>query len=155
MFIDLFTPSGVLIKDLACNEVTLPLASGEVTILTNHEKFLGILGTGIVHIKPDPQAQSQTSSQTQTDQKAQGKGQQIIRVVVTHGLCKIDDNKIILLATTAEASGDVNLDRAKIALKKSQDQLAQSQQLDSQQIIKYQRKLARAEARIRMAYLRE
>lgn len=147
MFIDLFTPSGVLIKDLACKEVTLPLASGEVTILANHEKFLGILGTGILHIQPE--------ALNDGDQTAQAKSRQTIRMVVTHGLCKIDDNRITLLATTAEASGEVDLDRAKIALKKSQDQLAQIQQLDSQQIIKYQRKLARAEARIRMAYLRE
>lgn len=132
--VDLLTPSGTIIKNFQGDEVKVPLLSGEIGVFIGHENLVGQLGVGIVEVKTN------------------GK---IVRFFVSHGICKIENNKVLLLSTTSEPEEKIDLDRAKAALKLSQTKLAQSDQLTQEEIIKFQRKLDRAQARIQLAYIRQ
>lgn len=132
--VDLLTPSGTIIKNYAGDEVKVPLLSGEIGVLTGHENLVGQLGTGIVEIKT---------------------GAQISRFFVTHGICKVENNKVLILSTTSEPQEKIDFDRAKNALKVAQTKLASPEQLTQDELLKFQRKLERAQARIQVAYLRQ
>ena len=132
--VDLLTPSGTIVKNFQGDEVKVPLLSGEVGVLIGHENFVGQLGSGIAEVK--------TSTK-------------IFRFFVSHGICKIEDNKVLILSTTSEPEEKIDLDRAKNALKKAQAKLAQPEQLTQEELIKFQRKIDRAQARIQLAYLRK
>jgi len=132
--IDLFTPNGVLLKNLDADEVSVNLKSGEIGILPGHENFLGQLKTGIVSIRDLDK---------------------FYRFSVTHGVCKVENNRVTLLSTTSEPADKIDLSRAQIALKNAQDKLSNFSNLEEDELIKYQRKQDRAEARIRLAYLRQ
>ncbi len=132
--VDLLTPSGTIIKNFAGDEVKVPLLSGEIGVLTGHESLVGQLGSGIVEIK--------TASK-------------VYRFFVSHGICKVEENRVLLLSTTSEPEDKIDLDRAKNALKRAQAKLANPDQLSSEELIKYQRKLDRAQARIQLAYIRQ
>ena len=132
--IDLLTPSGVIIRNFPADEVKLPLLGGEVCVLTGHESLVGQLATGIVEAKS---------------------ANKFHRFFVSHGICKIEDNKVLILSTTSEPEDKIDLDRAKNALKLSQSKLGNASALSIEELAKYQRKLDRAQARIQIAYLRQ
>jgi F-type H+-transporting ATPase subunit epsilon len=132
--VDLLTPSGAIVKNFEADEVKVPLLSGEIGVLTGHENLVGQLGVGIVEVKSNDK---------------------ISRFFVSHGICKVEDNKVLLLSTTSEPEDKIDLDRAKNALKLAQTKLSQPDQLSQEEAIKYQRKLDRAQARIQLAYIRQ
>ena len=132
--IDLLTPSGTIVRNFHGDEVKVPLLSGEIGVLTGHENLVGQLGSGIVEVK--------TSAKT-------------YRFFVSHGICKVENNKVLLLSTTSEPEDKIDLDRAQNALKLAQSKLAAADQLSPEELIKYQRKLERAQARIQLAYIRQ
>jgi F-type H+-transporting ATPase subunit epsilon len=132
LVLDLFTPAGTIVKKLECDEVTLPLANGEANILVGHEKMLAQIGTGILTAKI---------------------GDKFFRFLITHGICKLENDIVTVLSTTSETADKIDLDRAQKALKTAQEKLADSD-LSTEDMVKFQRKLDRAEARIRLAYLR-
>ena len=132
--VDLLTPAGTIIKNFEGEEVKVPLLGGEIGVLTGHENLVGQLGVGIVEVKNS------------------GK---ISRFFVSHGICKVEENKVLLLSTTSEPEDKIDLDRAKNALKLAQSKLSHADQLTQDQITKYQRKLDRAQARIQLAYIRQ
>jgi F-type H+-transporting ATPase subunit epsilon len=132
--IDLLTPSGTIVKNFSGDEVKVPLLGGEVGILTGHENLVGQLGSGIVEVKT---------------------AAKVYRFFVSHGICKVEDNRVLLLSTTSEPEDKIDLDRAKNALKLAQTKLSNADQLSPEELIKYQRKLDRAQARIQLAYIRQ
>lgn len=132
--IDLLTPSGTIIKSFEGEDVKIPLISGEIGVLDGHENLVAQLGTGIVEIKT---------------------AQKVYRFFVSHGICKVEENRVLILSTTSEPEEKIDLDRAKNALKKAQSKLSQADQLTQEELIKFQRKLDRAQARIQLAYLRQ
>lgn len=131
--VDLLTPSGTIIKNFEGDEVKVPLLSGEIGVFNGHENLVGQLGSGIVEIK------------------SAGK---VYRFFVSHGICKVEENKVLLLSTTSEPEEKIDLDRAKNALKLAQTKLSNVDQISTEELIKYQRKLDRAQARIQLAYIR-
>ena len=49
--LNLFTPKGVVIKDLECNDIVIPTVRGEINILPEHTHILTELSTGILTAK--------------------------------------------------------------------------------------------------------
>ena len=70
---------------------------------------------------------------------------------ITTGVCKILDNKIIVLTNVSEESTDVDAERAKLALKNAEDKLKNTEGLSLEDIEKYRRKVERAKLRIQLA----
>lgn len=131
--LNLFTPKGAVIKDLECNDLVIPTIRGEINVLPEHTHILTELSTGLMTVK--------TSMGTR-------------HFSVTAGLCRVLKDTVTILSFTSEKSEDIDLDRAKAAKAKSVDRLSGKESLNDVDLIKFRRKLERAELRIRLANLK-
>ncbi len=134
MSLSLLTPSGVVIKDLACTSLLIPTVQGQVNLLEGHIQYLTQLSTGLIE------------AETEQNKKR--------HFTVSHGTCKVVGSEIVILSITAEKVEDIDLERAKAAKLKAEQKLAQWESLQEEEVIKYQRKLERAENRLKLGYLR-
>lgn len=131
--LNLFTPKGVVIKDLECDDLVIPTVRGEINILPEHTHILTELSTGIMAVK--------TSMGTR-------------RFSVTAGLCRVLKDTVTILAFTSEKAEDIDVDRAKNAKLKAIDRLSGKEPISDVDLIKFRRKLERAELRLRLANLK-
>ena len=131
--LNLFTPKGVVIKDLECSDIVIPTVRGEINILPEHTHILTELSTGIL-IAKTPMGNRHFS--------------------VTAGLCRVLQDTVTILSFTSERAEDIDLERAKSAKAKAQDRLSGKDNLTDVDLIKFRRKLERAELRLRLANLK-
>lgn len=131
--LNLYTPKGVVIRDLECNDIVIPTVRGEINILPEHTHILTELSTGILTAK--------TATGTR-------------HFSVTAGLCRVLADTVTILSFTSERAEDVDLERAKAAKAKAMDRLSGKESLTDVDLIKFRRKLERAEMRLRAANLR-
>jgi F-type H+-transporting ATPase subunit epsilon len=127
----LLTPNGTVVQSLECKELIIPTCRGEINVLPEHTHILTELSTGVMTV-------------TTTE------GKRIFHV--THGLCKVLKEEVSILAITSESADVIDVKRAEDAKKMAQEKLAGKDPLTDIQVIKFQRKLERAEARLRAAY---
>lgn len=132
--LNLFTPKGTVIRDLACSEITVPTVRGEINILPDHTHILTELGTGVLTAKT-------TDGQTR-------------HFSVTAGLCRVMQDAVTVLSFTSERPQDIDVERAKSAKAKAASRLAGETSLTDVDLIKFRRKLERADMRLRLANLR-
>jgi F-type H+-transporting ATPase subunit epsilon len=66
------------------------------------------------------------------------------------GVCKVLEDKIVILSNTAEESTDVDIERAKLALKNAEDHLKNTDGLSLEDVEKFQHKLELAKIRIQI-----
>jgi F-type H+-transporting ATPase subunit epsilon len=126
--LNLYTPSGVIVRGLECNDILIPTVRGEINILPEHTHFLTQLDTGILTAKNKDV---------------------VNKFSVTAGVCKILKDEITILSYTSEAYEKIDLDRAESALKRAEIKLSE-EAMDAEEQLKYQRKLARAKMRIEL-----
>jgi F-type H+-transporting ATPase subunit epsilon len=131
--LNLFTPTGVVVKGLECNDITIPTVRGEINILPEHTHILTELGTGILTAKTPTGAR---------------------HFSVTAGLCRVLADTVTILSFNSESAEKIDLERAKAAKSKAQDRLSGKESLTDVDLIKFRRKLERAEMRLRLANLR-
>ena len=131
--LNLFTPKGVVIKDLECNDIVIPTVRGEINILPEHTHILTELSTGVL-----------TAKTTMGPR----------HFSVTAGLCRVLKDTVTILSFTSERAEDVDLERARNAKIKAQDRLSGKENLTDVDLIKFRRKLERAELRLRLANLK-
>ena len=131
--LNLFTPKGVVIKDLECNDIVIPTVRGEINILPEHTHILTELSTGILTAKT-PNGVRHFS--------------------VTAGLCRVLKDTVTILSFTSEKAEDVDIERAKSAKAKAFDRLSGKESMGDVDLIKFRRKLERAELRVRLANLK-
>ncbi|HXH31855.1 MAG TPA: ATP synthase F1 subunit epsilon [Bacteriovoracaceae bacterium] len=131
--LNLFTPKGVVIKDLECTEITIPTVRGEINILPEHTHILTELSTGVMTAKTAMGAR---------------------HFSVTAGLCRILQETVTILSFTSERAETIDIERAKAAKSKAQDRLSGKEFLTDVDLIKFRRKLERAELRVRLANLK-
>lgn len=131
--LNLYTPKGVVIKDLECNDIVIPTVRGEINILPEHTHILTELSTGVLTAKT-PMGLRHFS--------------------VTAGLCRVLQDTVTILSFTSERAEDIDLERAKSAKSKAMDRLSGKENLTDVDLIKFRRKLERAELRLRLANLK-
>lgn len=131
--LNLFTPKGVVIRDLECNDIVIPTVRGEINILPEHTHILTELSTGIL-----------------TAKTANG----VRHFSVTAGLCRVLADTVTILSFTSERAEDVDIERAKSAKAKAMDRLSGKESLTDVDLLKFRRKLERSEMRLRAANLR-
>ena len=73
---------------------------------------------------------------------------------VTAGLCRVLKDTVTILSFTSERAEDIDMERAKSAKSKATDRLSGKVSLSDVDLIKFRRKLERAELRIRLANLK-
>jgi F-type H+-transporting ATPase subunit epsilon len=106
---------------------------GQINILPEHTHILTELSTGIMTVK--------TSMGTR-------------HFTVTAGLCRVLKDTVTILAFTSEKAEDVDIERAKSAKAKAMDRLSGKEPISDVDLIKFRRKLERAELRLRAANLK-
>ena len=132
--LNLFTPKGTVVKGLDCVEITVPTVRGEINILPDHTHILTELGTGVLTAKT-------------TDGSVR-------HFSVTAGLCRVMQDAVTILSFTSERPQDIDVERAKAAKAKAASRLAGEGNLSDVELIKFRRKLERADMRLRLGNLR-
>lgn len=131
--LNLYTPKGTIVRDLECNDIVIPTVRGEINILPEHTHILTELATGILTVK--------TTMGTR-------------HFSVTSGLCRVLKDTVTILSFTSERAEDIDLERAKAAKAKARDRLSGNESLTDVDLIKFRRKMERAELRLRLANLK-
>ena len=129
--LNIFTPQGVVVDGYSCDELTIPTETGMINVLKGHTHLISEIGTGIMTAKV---------------------GGQTRHFTLAGGLCKVLGDTVTLLAKTSETSDVIDQERAKSALAKAESRMKDGVQ--SAAVIKYQRKIERAKARIKAANLK-
>lgn len=104
------TPEKVVYKD-DVDSVTVPTEMGEITILPNHIPLISILKAGEIIIR---QKEEETT------------------VSVAGGFLEVLSTKVVVLADRAERSEEIDLERAKVAMKRATE-LREQKAVDSRE----------------------
>ncbi len=129
--VDILTPSKIVARNVPAESLIIPTIRGQINVLENHTHIVSKLDTGMMSVFGGPDYGDRHFS-------------------ISTGVCKILDNKITILANTSEESTDVNVERAKLALKNAEDKLKNTEGLSLEEVEKYQRKVERAKLRIQL-----
>lgn len=127
--ITIVTPRKTVVKNLAADELVMPAAKGEVTILPGHTPLLTTLGVGVIR----------TLSHSEN-----------INFLVTGGFAEVRSDQVLILGEKIEAATEIDLERAEKA-KAEVEQTVLNTVLGELEYAKYMKKLERAQKRVEMA----
>ena len=132
MFVlNIVTPTKKLVAGLEMEEVFVPAYKGELNILPGHAPLVSTLTEGVLKYR------LKDSSQLEA-------------VAISWGYVEITPTGVNILAETAESKEEIDISRAKEALKKAEASI-DSSTATPDDIEKYHHKRKRAEARIAVA----
>lgn len=130
--VDILTPEKVLARGIPAESLLIPTEGGQINVLKDHTHIVSKISPGVVSVY---------GSADDPDRY----------FAVTVGVCKILDNKVIVLTKTAEESHEVNTERAREALKIAEEKLSASDNMTDDELEKYRRKAERAKIRLQMS----
>jgi F-type H+-transporting ATPase subunit epsilon len=130
---EVVTPDKAVVSDVA-KMVVAPGAYGEFGVLPGHTTFLTTLQTGMIRYQE------------------QGGGERI--VFVNGGFAEVSLDTVTILAESAERRRDIDVERAKAAIKRAEQRLAEASRKEDIDFRRAQAALQRAIARIRVAETR-
>ncbi len=81
-------------------QATLPVVDGQVTILPNHRSYIAALKPGEIMLKD---------------------GEDEVSMAVSGGFIEFNNNELIVLADTAEAAAEIDLQRAEAARQRAEE----------------------------------
>lgn len=85
--VKLLNPNGRVLEDRAL-QVSVPMLDGEITVLTKHTRYVGLVGAGILSFH---------SAESGND----------VQVVVTGGFCQFANDMLTILADTTDRASDI------------------------------------------------
>lgn len=121
----LVTPTKKILNEAEVEEVTIPAFKGQLEILPGHSPLMTTLTTGIVSYIQNGETK---------------------KASVSWGYLEVINDKVIVLAETAETADDIDAERVQVAYDRALSMLDQ-EALSVDDIEKLQRKLKRAENR--------
>lgn len=124
----IITPEKTVYED-SVEQVTLPVADGEVTILPNHRSYIAALKAGEMMLK---------------------KNGEEIHLAVAGGFLEFNKNNLTVLADRAERAEEIDLQRAEAARKRAEE-LKKEKITDSAEYARVAALLEKEMARIRVA----
>ena len=130
--VDILTPSKIIAKSIPAESLLIPTIRGQINVLENHTHIVTKLSTGVLTVFGGPDYADRN-------------------FLVSNGVCKILENKITVLANTAEESTDVNVERAKLSLQNAEEKLKNTEGLSREEVDEYVQKAERARLRIQLA----
>ena len=104
MKLTLVTPEKRVVTDLEVEDLYIPAYRGELNILPGHAALITMLASGVLRYRPKSESQSRS-------------------VAVSWGYCEVDQDNVSILAETAEVAEEVDYERAKADMKKTQDKM--------------------------------
>lgn len=129
--VDILTPSKIIAKGIPAESLLIPTVRGQINVLEGHTHIVSKLATGVLSVFGGPDYADR-------------------HFALSSGVCKILENKVVILANTAEENTGVDVERAKLALKNAQDHLKDTEGLSQEEIEKYQQKVELAKIRIQI-----
>jgi F-type H+-transporting ATPase subunit epsilon len=130
--VDILTPSKIIAKGIEAESLLIPTTRGQINVLENHTHIVTKLSNGVLTVFGGAAFADRNFA-------------------VSTGVCKILDNRIVVMANTAEESTDVNVERAKLSLKNAEEKLKNTEGLSLLEIDEYVQKAERAKLRIQLA----
>jgi len=129
--VDILTPSKIIAKGIPAESLLIPTVRGQINVLEGHTHIVSKLASGVLSVFGGPDYADR-------------------HFALSSGVCKILENKIVILTNTAEENTDVDVERAKLALKNTEDHLKNTEGLSPQDIEKYHLKAELAKIRIQV-----
>lgn len=129
--VDILSPNKSVARDIPAEALLIPTAAGQINVLPSHTHIVSKLETGKVSVFGGPDDPDRHFS-------------------VTSGICKVLENKIVILANTSEEDVEIDQERAKAALDNANEKLNHTA-LNDEDYVKYLRKRERAQLRLQMA----
>ena len=126
--VDIVTPNRRLVEGAKAISVKVPAVVGETEILVGHAEMLTLLETGVVTLQLDGQSRN---------------------FAISQGFAEVHNDRVLILAETAEESKEIDRERAKRAQKKAEEMLQSV--LSDEHFKKYQLKVQRALVRQRIS----
>lgn len=127
--VTIVTPKKTVVKNLSVDELVMPAAKGEVTILPGHTPLLTTIGVGVIR----------TLSHAEN-----------INFLVTGGFSEIRNDQVLILGEKIEAATEIDLERAEKA-RAEVEQTMLNTVLGELEYAKYTKKLERVQKRVEMA----
>jgi F-type H+-transporting ATPase subunit epsilon len=131
--LEVVTPDHAVVSD-EVQMVVAPGTYGEFGVLPGHTSFLTTLKTGMLRYKDT------------------GGSERL--VFINGGFAEVLPNKVTVLAESAERRRDIDVERAKAALKRAEERLAESSRKEDLDFRRARIALERAMARIKVAEMR-
>jgi F-type H+-transporting ATPase subunit epsilon len=126
--LQIITPERVVFEEGGVDSVTLPGVEGQLTVLPRHAPLMTALQPGELVLR---------------------KGGEEVEIAVSGGFLEVRDDKVRVLADTAERSEEIDAERAERARREAEEQLATRQgDID---VARVMAALERAQARVRVA----
>jgi F-type H+-transporting ATPase subunit epsilon len=125
--LQIITPERVLFEEEGVASVTITGSEGEMTILPSHAALMTELRPGPLLFR---------------------KGTDEVDVALSGGFLEVRDDKVVVLADTAERSDEIDQARAEEARRRAQTQLASRE--DNMDIAMVMAAMERAQARLRV-----
>jgi F-type H+-transporting ATPase subunit epsilon len=122
------TPERV-VYEADIDQVTLPTASGEITVLPNHIPLVSLLAAGELVIKI---------------------GEKIIPLAVAGGFVEVGKNKVVILADSADKVEEIDAARVEEARKRAEE-ILKTKKIDSEEYATFAGHLERELARLKVA----
>lgn len=129
--VDILTPSKIIAKGVLADSLLIPTVRGQINVLEDHTHIITKLAPGVLTVFGGADYPDRNFA-------------------LSEGACKVLENKVVILANTAEESVDVDVERAKLALKNAEDHLKNTEGLTLEEIEHYQGKAERAKIRIQV-----
>ena len=130
--VDILTPDKAIGKKIPAASLLIPTTEGQINVLPNHTHIIVQLATGQLSIFGGPEDGDRHFS-------------------VTHGICKVLNNHIVILSIASEENKDIDRVRAQRTLENAQAILAAPEKLSLWEIEKYRRKVERAKLRLQIS----
>lgn len=129
LLLEIVTPQGLVFSE-EIDEVTASGSEGEFGVLPGHVPFVTTLKIGMLTCKT---------------------GSEMKIFFVNGGYAEIGSDKVLILADSAERSDEIDIERAKAAMKRAEERLKKAEEVDFNRA---EASLERAVTRMQVAELR-
>lgn len=129
LILEIVTPQGLVFSE-EVDEVTASGSEGEFGVLPGHVPFVTTLKVGILVCK---------------------NGSESKYFFVNWGYAEVGPDKVMVLADSAERAEDIDIERAKAAMKRAEERLKKAEEID---FVRAESALERAVTRIQISEVR-
>jgi F-type H+-transporting ATPase subunit epsilon len=129
LLLEIVTPQGLVFSE-EIDEVTATGSEGEFGVLPGHVPFVTVLRIGMLTCK---------------------KGNETKIFFVNWGYAEVGPDKVLILADSAERSDEIDVERAKAAMKRAEERLKKAEEVDFRRA---ETALERAATRMQIAEVR-
>jgi F-type H+-transporting ATPase subunit epsilon len=122
------TPERTVFKE-EIDQITLPVADGQVTILPNHRSYIASLKAGEICFKKD------------------GKE---VEMAISGGFIEFDKNNLVVLADAADRVEEIDIEKAEAAKKRAEELMKSRQTMDDEEYAKVAAAIEHESAKINL-----